>query len=135
MAIGDQRIASVDESSVTYRYKPKQSRSMKERTVSGGEFVEGFAQHILPTQFRKVRYFGWMASNSRTNLEELRMIVWFALGRVWWLATAHTPRTPPRPFPKLRCAACGGEMVVGAITRHPIRPALSGHALAYLDSG
>ena len=70
------------------------------------QFVQGFAQHILPTRFRKVRYFGWMASNSRTKLEELRMIVWFSLGWVYWLATAHTPQPQPTPFSKLRCAAC-----------------------------
>lgn len=135
VAIGDQRIVRVDEVSVTYRYKPTKSRVMKERTVGGEEFVKGFAQHILPTGFRKVRYYGWMASNSRTKLEELRMIVWFSLGRVYWLATAHRPQPAARKFPVVRCAACGAAMMVTAITRDPVSPALGEHALAYLDSG
>jgi hypothetical protein len=108
VAIGDHWIVSVGQNSVTYRYKPKASRAMLTRTVTGEQFVKGFAQHILPAGFRKVRYFGWMASNSRTKLEELRMIVWFSLGWVWWLATAHAPQPAIAPFPKLRCAACGG---------------------------
>ena len=104
--MGDQRIVDVTEHSVTYRFKPKKSKTMPTRTVSGQSFVRGFAQHILPTGFRKVRYFGWMASNSRTKLEELRMIVWFSLGWVYWLATAHSPATadrfPQSPLRRLR---------------------------------
>ena len=46
------------------------------------QFVEGFTQHVLPSGFRKVRYHGWMCSSSKTRLEEIRMLVWFALGWV-----------------------------------------------------
>ncbi len=135
VAIRDHRIVEVRDDSVTYRYKPKKSRTMMTRTVTGEQFVRGFAQHILPTGFRKVRYFGWMASNSRTKLEELRMIVWFSLGWVYWLATAHAPQPQPTPFSKLRCAACGAEMKVVRITMEPILPTFSEHPLAYLDTG
>jgi hypothetical protein len=135
VAISDHRITHVDDSSVTYQYKPKNSKSMRTRTVTGQQFVECFAQHILPTGFRKVRYFGWMASNSRTKLEELRMIVWFSLGWVWWLATAHAPQPAAVPFPKVRCAACGTEMKVTGITNLPVRLVHAERALAYLDSG
>ena len=135
VAMGDQRIVDVTEHSVTYRFKPKKSKTMPTRTVSGQSFVRGFAQHILPTGFRKVRYFGWMASNSRTKLEELRMIVWFSLGWVYWLATAHTPPPPPTAFPKVRCAACGATMKILGITNQPVAPTLSEHPQSYLDSG
>jgi hypothetical protein len=33
-----------------------------------------------------------MASSSRSKIEELRMIVWFSLGWVYWLASGHAPR-------------------------------------------
>jgi hypothetical protein len=135
VAISDQRIVAVDQDSVTYRYKPQKSRSVLTRTVSGREFVEGFAQHVLPTQFRKVRYYGWMASNSKAKLEELRMLVWFTLGWVYWLATAHARQTPVEPFPKVRCRSCGAAMRVVEVTNTPVTPTLASHALAYLDSG
>lgn len=135
VAISDHRIQRVDESSVTYQYKPKQSKKVLSRTVSGEQFVRGFAQHILPSGFRKVRYYGWMASNSQTKLEELRMVVWFTLGWVYWLASAHAPQEPLKPFPKVRCAACGSQMRVVAISDQPIRLTLPSHAQAYLDSG
>ena len=76
-----------------------------------------------------------MASNSRTKLEELRMIVWFSRGWVYWLASAQTSPPQPAKFPQLRCAACGAVMKVVAITYTPMLPTLSEHALAYLDSG
>jgi hypothetical protein len=84
VAISNHRIRHVDETSVTYQYLPKKSRVMKERTVTGDQFVRGFAQHILPTGFRKVRCFGWMANHSRTPREELRMIH-SAKSKAYWL--------------------------------------------------
>jgi hypothetical protein len=64
-ALSDHRIKAVDSTSVTYQYKPKKSQRVLSRTVSGEAFVKSFAQHILPTGFRKVRYYGWMASCRR----------------------------------------------------------------------
>ena len=53
-----QRIAALDETSVTFRYTPSKSKRTKTRTVSGKEFVRGFLQHNLPRGFQKVRYYG-----------------------------------------------------------------------------
>ena len=135
VAISDHRIKAVTESSVTYQYKPKKSKKVLSRTVPGEAFVKSFAQHILPSGFRKVRYYGWMASNSRTKLEELRMLVWFSVGWVYWLASGHAPQEPIKPIPKVCCAACGATMRVIEITNQPIRPTLPCHTRAYLDSG
>jgi len=135
VAISDHRIKRVDDTSVTYQYQPSRSKQLKTRTVSGQAFLEGFAQHILPKGFQKVRHFGWMSSNSKIVLEEVRMLAWFTLGWVYWLASGHAPRQEQHPFPTLRCAACGGEMRVVASTDLPIVFTLPNHALAYLDSG
>lgn len=142
VAISNHRIKNVDATSVTYQYKPTKSKSLKTRTVDGDAFVRGFAQHVLPKQFRKVRYSGWMASNSRTRLEELRMIVWFSVGWVYWLASGHAPIRPIPKFPALRCAGCGEALKVLGFTPPERdesgclqRAALTEHARAYLDSG
>ena len=50
------------ETSVTYEYKPTKSLTVQSRTVDGQKFVAGFAQHILPTGFHKIRHYGWMTS-------------------------------------------------------------------------
>jgi hypothetical protein len=135
VAISDHRILEVSANSVTYQYQPKTSKTILTRTVTADQFVRGFAQHVLPTGFRKVRYFGWMANHAKTRREEIRMIVWFSLGWVYWLATAHAPRPRLPEFPKVRCAACGAPMAVVEITAQATPPSLAQHALAYLDSG
>jgi hypothetical protein len=109
-------------------------RRLLSRTVPGDAFVKSFAQHILPTAFRKVRYYGSMASNLKTKLEVLRMVIWFSLGWIYWLASGHAPHKPLKTFPKVCCRACGAPLRVIAIPDRPIRPKLSTHSRAYLSS-
>lgn len=106
VAISDNRIIACDESSVTFRYQPSKSKMFVTRRVDGNEFVRGFVQHMLPSGFQKIRHYGWMSSNSKVSIDEL----------------------------KWRCAECGGTMRVVDITFEPTG-SLSEHALAYLDSG
>ncbi|QEF96969.1 Putative transposase [Stieleria maiorica] len=80
-----------------------------ERNVEGVKFVEGFAQHILPSGFQKVRHYGWMSSNSAIGLDELQLLVWMHLGWVYWLASGHAPQSE-RLVSEPRCAHCGGDL-------------------------
>jgi hypothetical protein len=135
VAISNHRVTRVDATSVTYQYQPSRSKRLKTRAVEGQDFVRGFAQHILPKGFQKVRHYGWMSSNSKIRWEEVRMLAWFTLGWVYWLASGHAPREKRPSFPALRCAACSGEMRVVAVTNCQIRLTLANHGLAFLDSG
>jgi hypothetical protein len=76
-----------------------------------------------------------MSSNGKIALEEVRMLAWFALGWVYWMASAHASREKRPSFPTLRCAACGGQMRVVSVTHCEVHLTLANHALAYLDSG
>ena len=76
-----------------------------------------------------------MASNSRTKLAELRMLVWFSLGWVYWLASGHRPPAKPAKFPRLCCARCGAPLAIIGFSNEPVKLPLSQHALAYLDTG
>lgn len=134
VAISDHRIAAVTDDSVIYRYKPTKSLVMQSRKVSGQQFVSGFAQHILPTGFHKVRHYGWMNSTSKMKLEEIRIIVWMALGWIYWLASGHARQAKPVNRPQLRCAACGGTMRVLLIINEAMPQSLLEFGLAYLDS-
>jgi hypothetical protein len=134
VAISDSRIVGCDETSVTFRYKPSGTRKYRERPVPGGEFVRGFVQHTLPPGFQKIRHYGWMSSNCKIGLDEVKWLVWLFLGWTYWLASGHAPQREPIPRPKVRCAQCGGSMRVVDITFEPT-DVLSEHALAYLDSG
>lgn len=119
---------------VTYRYTPSKSKISRTRQVPGSEFVRGFAQHTLPSGFQKIRHYGWMSSNSRLKLDEVKWLVWLSLGWTFWLASGHAPQQPKVERPVLCCAECGGVMRVIDVTYQP-RFTLSDHALAYLDSG
>ena len=60
------------------------------------------------------------------------MLVWFYLGWCYWLARQAEPE--PIVKPPVRCAECGGEMQLVAITDGSGR-LLYNHPLPYLDSG
>ena len=73
VAISDNRILECTESTVTYQYTPSGTTKVLTKTVAGWKFARGFLQHVLPKGFRKVRHYGWMASNSRTTLERVKV--------------------------------------------------------------
>jgi len=134
VAISDHRIVACDGQSVTYRFRPTETKGWKTRRVAGTEFVRGFVQHTLPRGFHKVRYYGWMSPHSRIPLDEVRWLVWLFLGWTYHLASAHAPQEPPYREPVARCPECGGPMRVVRVSHQPMTT-LPEHSIAYLDSG
>jgi hypothetical protein len=68
VAISNHRLLNVTDHDVTSRWKDyahhSKSRAM---TLTHGEFLRRFFQHLLPTGFPRIRYFGFLA-NRRRNL-------------------------------------------------------------------
>ena len=143
VAISDNRILECTDESVTYKYTPSGSTQVLTKTVAGWKFVRGFLQHVLPKGFRKVRHYGWMASNSRTTLERVKWLVWLYRGWTYWLGSGVAPQ-PERHQNRIRCKDCGGQLHLIALTdgsgrvlvnRSLPQPALANHVTSYLDSG
>ncbi len=132
VAISNNRIQAVDESSVTYRFTPTGSQEPVTRRVSGEEFVRGFLQHTLPANFQRLRYYGFASQNSKLSIDWIRMLVWFSRGWCVLLGKHALPEPPVKP--PVRCAECGGEMQLVAITDGS-GALLYNHPLPYLDSG
>ena len=109
VAISDYRITDCGETSVTYRYTPSGTKSALTRTVDGWKFVRGFLQHALPKGFRKVRYYGWMASNSRTTLDRLKWLVWLYLGWTFWLGSGVARQSERHEPKRPTCEHCGAS--------------------------
>ena len=136
VAINNSRMVSIDASSVTYNIRRSKPKRVETKRVDGEAFVANFAQHILPAGFQKIRHYGWMSSNSKVGLDEVKWLVWLFLGWTFWLASGHAPQ--PKPLTKpLRCAECGGELHVVEVTYQSLhwRGILPAHSLTYMDSG
>ena len=69
VAISNHRILNVTDHDVTFRWKDYAHRSRsKAMTLTQEEFLRRFFQHVLPTGFPRIRYFGFLANRSRNLL-------------------------------------------------------------------
>ena len=71
VAISNHRIEAFENSKVTFSYKDYKTGAMqKSMTLDVNEFVRRFLQHVLPSGFYKIRYFGILAlCNMKSKLE------------------------------------------------------------------
>jgi hypothetical protein len=67
VAISNQRLQSINEDgTVTFEYKDYADKGTKKQmTLSAGEFIRRFEQHILPRGFTKIRTYGYLANRDR----------------------------------------------------------------------
>jgi hypothetical protein len=72
VAISNERLMHQDENNVTFSYKDYKKAGIKRTiTLDKMEFIRRFLQHVLPSGFCKIRYFGFMAiCNIKTRLNE-----------------------------------------------------------------
>jgi hypothetical protein len=76
VAIANNRIFSVDNGNVTFRYKDsKRGAYIKTMTVNAEEFIRRFLRHALPVGVHKVRYYGLWSPSNRKKLLELQQIL------------------------------------------------------------
>ncbi|MBQ1401984.1 MAG: IS91 family transposase [Oscillospiraceae bacterium] len=74
IAISDARILSVTEENVTFSYKDYRDSQIKKMTLSREEFIRRYLLHVLPKRFRKVRFYGFLASRCRAKSLKLLRI-------------------------------------------------------------
>ncbi len=74
IAISNNRILSVDNKEVRFKYKDYKANGIKKTmTLSNHEFIRRFAQHILPRRFVKIRHMGFLSSTwKRNKLKDLQ---------------------------------------------------------------
>ena len=109
VAISDHRLLAFDGERVTFRWKDYTHGNKQRRmTVTAGEFLRRFVQHVLPRGFVRIRYSGFLASHSRAAL--------LALARQLLAVTPkpHEPCAPPSSEPQSwLCPRCGTTMRIG----------------------
>jgi hypothetical protein len=68
VAISNQRLLSLENGRVTFRYKDYAAdQRSKTMTLSGEEFLRRFIQHVLPRGFVKIRHYGLLAARGRNG--------------------------------------------------------------------
>lgn len=75
IAISNNRIISLNNGTVTFKYKDSRTNIWKMLRLEVEEFIRRFLQHILPNGFVKVRYYGLFASANRPLLNNAKEIL------------------------------------------------------------
>jgi hypothetical protein len=72
IAITNNRILSLDDHAVSFRYKDSRDNTHKTMRLDAPEFIRRFLQHVLPKGFHKVRYYGFLAPGARSILQSIK---------------------------------------------------------------
>jgi hypothetical protein len=105
VAISDHRIVSVEDGNVTFQYKKKGSSRPRTTTVNAFEFLRRFLQHVLPSGFMKVRYYGFMNPNSSIKLEAVRQVIELCFG-----FEVKIPEFDIKTGEFMSCPTCGSPL-------------------------
>ena len=116
IAISNSRIISLKNGMVAFKYKESKTNpstdGWKIISLKADEFIRRFLQHVLPSGFVKVRYYGLFASTNRDLLSKVREI----LG-----CEKTIPKKKPKVGKIFKCPQCKKEMVVAFIVPRPVR--------------
>jgi hypothetical protein len=107
VAISNQRLLSLEDGEVTFRYKDYAANNeQKTLTVSAEEFLRRFVQHVLPAGFVKIRHDGLLANRYREErLEVCRRLLLLVL----MLAAASQQSKPVEEVKPACCPECGSR--------------------------
>jgi hypothetical protein len=72
IAITNNRLESLDDGFVRFRYRDNRSQQMHHVTLRAEDFIHRFLQHVLPRGCVKVRYYGIWSPSSRRLLDQAR---------------------------------------------------------------
>lgn len=104
-AIGDQRIISVTDTHVSFRWKDRANGdAQRVENIEGVEFVNRYLRHVLPRRMRAVRYFGFCHPAAKAKRERVA----FHTGRPLLIGAA--PVVAKKPPHVVSCRCCGEPM-------------------------
>jgi len=110
VAISNHRLLAFDGERVTFRWKDyTHGGKQRKMTLSAGEFLRRFSQHILPRGFIRIRQYGFLATRHRTAK--------LALVRQLLAITSqpqHACPDAPSKSASWNCPRCGAAMQIGA---------------------
>lgn len=73
IAISNHRILGISDSAVSFRWRDYRDKIQKTMTLEGTEFLRRFCQHILPSGFVRIRYYGILSSTRKDQFRDLQI--------------------------------------------------------------
>jgi len=119
VALSERDILQHDPNRITVRYRKSGTNVPRTMRLEPQEFIRRFLQHVLPSGFRKIRYFGLHHSSKRPVLRSLQAAMAIRAG-------IPLPESPPLvDTPTPTCPCCQTPMVFDGrvvVPRHAALP-------------
>ncbi len=109
VAISNRRIVKVENRRVFFKYRKNKSNRWRTMNLDVLEFMRRFLQHVLPTGFMKVRYYGFLHPAASVSLDKIAALIELAFG-----FEIATPKTVLKPLKPMLCSDCGANLVLRA---------------------
>ncbi len=109
-AISNSRIVGVQNRTVLIRYRKPHSERSKILALEVMEFIRRFLQHVLPTGFMKIRYYGFINPNCAVPLDRIRGLIEISYG-----FAADLPLPDVEPRRPNTCPSCGGLLKLRSV--------------------
>jgi hypothetical protein len=106
VAITDSRIIKVKNRRVIFRYKKQKSSRWRTTSLEAMEFIRRYIQHVLPTGFMKIRYYGFMGSGSSVTFDDIRAAIELSLDIFIECRQVRKKKEKTSPY----CPHCGGKL-------------------------
>jgi len=110
VAISNNRIVKVEGRTVYFRYRKPHSERWRTMALDVMEFLRRYLQHVLPTGFMKIRYYGFLNPNCKIGLETISGLIECSYG-----FTITTPEAQKEPREPMTCGKCGGKLKLRSI--------------------
>lgn len=104
VAISNNRILKLENGKVTFRYTDSKTGKTKIVILEALEFIRRFLQHVLPHNFIKVRYYGFLAAASKKKLAKFRKMLYLDS------IPANEQENDQQLAKVLLCPICGSQL-------------------------
>jgi len=114
VAISNRRLIALDDKGVTFKWKDYRregpERYNKVMTLDTHEFIRRFLMHVLPPGFHRIRYYGFLTSQTRAkNIARIRELLAVPLIPIDDIKAVNAKLEEPKA-PEHPCPCCGGHM-------------------------
>jgi hypothetical protein len=105
VAISNSRILKIEDRTVFIRFRKPHTNRLRILALEVMEFIRRFLQHVLPTGFMKVRYYGFLNPNCKVTLDHISSLIEMTCGFDVAIPKAAHKSTQPNA-----CPSCGGPL-------------------------